>query len=291
MSHLRTALVMCALLAVTGAAAAAGKKAPAPKGDGKAKAAAPKDDPKEKAAAFYEDGVAAYEAGDFPKALAAFTESYNLSGETDLLYNLGACSEKVGDREKAIAYYALYLEEKPDAEDAAEVRVRLDALRSPPEAKPAEPPPPPPPPPPAPAPVEPVTQQGDDEGKPAAEGYVHEAEVDQKKHVGPALLIGLGGLVVATGALTASAAYMKYDDLESTCAPDCSSAKVDGVKGLALGADIQFAVGGAAVVAGIVLLLLEKKKERAAAGGGLARIFAVPAAYADGGGIAVEGRF
>lgn len=293
MHHLRTALALCALLAAAGAAAQGA--APAAKGaKGKPKEAAPADDPKARAAALYDEGAAAYEAGDFAKALAAFTGAYNASGEPDLLYNLGACSEKVGDREKAIAYYALYLEEKPDAEDAAEVRARLEALRSPPEEKPVEPaaqsaaPPPPPPPTPI---VEPVAQQGDDEGRPAAEGYAHEAGVDQKKLVGPALLIGIGGLVVATGALTGGAAYMKYDDLEATCAPDCPGSKVEEVRGLAIGADVQLAVGGAAVVGGVVWLLLEKRKERASAGGAFTAIRALPAPGADGGAFVVEGRF
>jgi hypothetical protein len=105
--------------------------------------------------------------------------------------------------------------------------------------------------------------------------------------------MGLGGLVVVTGALTAATAYKKYKDLESTCSPDCSGGKVDGVKGVALAADIQFAVGGAAVAAGFLWWLLKTRHEESATGGadGTARIFAAPFAAADGGGVWLEGRF
>jgi tetratricopeptide (TPR) repeat protein len=256
---------------------------------GKAKAAAPQPqsaatppqaaDPRAAAAAQYREGVAAFEAGKFAEALAAFTEAYNLSSETDLLYNLGVCSEKVGDREKAKAYYQLYLEEKPDAKDAAEVKGRLAALGG---VKPATPTPTPAP---AAAPI------------PAADAESTLAPTDGERprnpNAGPALVMGLGALVVVTGALTGASAYKKYKDLESTCSPDCAAGKVDGVKGAAIAADVQFAVGGAAVVAGFLWWLLKTRHEESAAVdvGASAGISAAPFTTADGGGVSLAGRF
>jgi tetratricopeptide (TPR) repeat protein len=242
-------------------------------------------DPRAEAAVHYREGVAAFDAGRFADALAAFTEAYNLSSETDLLYNLGVCSEKVGDREKAIAYYQLYLEEKPDAADAAEVKARLEALKAGPAAAPPTPSPAAGK---APAPVPSVDADG--------VGTVAEGAADEGKrnpNIGPALLMGLGGLVVVTGALTAASAYKSYKDLESTCSPDCSGGKVDAVKRVALAADIQFAVGGATVAAGFLWWLLKTRHEEGAAvGTGVtARISASPFAAADGGGVLLEGRF
>jgi tetratricopeptide (TPR) repeat protein len=269
MGPLRVAVLATVLL---GSAAAQAQKPEQPKTA----------DPQADAAARYREGVAAFEAGRFAEALAAFTESYNLSSETDLLYNLGVCSEKVGDRDKAIAYYQLYLEEKPDAEDAPAVQARLLALRRGPADQAAAPPPAPPP------QEAPAPAAGDDgAGMPAEEGR------KRNPNAGPAVLMGIGALVVVTGAATAASAYKKYKDLESTCSPDCSGGKVDGVRNVALAADIQFAVGGAAVVAGFLWWLLKTRHEESADGGsaGTARIFPTPFAAADGGGVTLEGRF
>jgi len=236
-----------------------------------------KAEPAADAAAHYRVGVAAFEAGKFSEALAAFTEAYNLSSETDLLYNLGVCSEKIGDREKAIAYYQLYLEEKPDAPDAAEVKARLEAVRSAPAPAPA----------PAATPA-PATADADEGAGTASEGGTR-----KNPHLGPGLLMGLGGVVVLTGAITAGSAYKKYKDLDSACSPDCADEKVDGVKAAALAADIQLAVGGAAVVAGFLWWLLKTRHEESATSeaGETARLVAAPFAAADGGGVRIEGRF
>jgi tetratricopeptide (TPR) repeat protein len=283
MKKLTIALAACALLAAT--AATADKKSAARKGN-----------PKEKAAALYRDGVAAYDAGKLAEALAAFTESYNLSGETGLLFNLGACSERLGDREKAAAFYSLYLEEIPDAPDAAEVRARLDAVRSPPEEKPAAAAPAQPVAPP-PAPViddaPPAPEAGGDaaadEGE-SDDGTRADGASGRREDLGPALLMGLGGLALATGALTAIMAYKNYGDLESSCAPDCASGKVDRVRATAIAADVQLAAGGVAAAAGLVWLLAARHRESPIAGGGTS-VAALPAAGERGVGLVVEGSF
>ena len=236
-------------------------------------------DPEAAAAERYKAGVAAFDAGKFAEALAAFTEAYNLSSKTDLLYNLGVCAEKVGDRDKAIAYYRLYLEEKPDAEDAAEVKARLEALRGEATAPAAQA---------AAAPAKPSSSAApapDDEGA----GDAGDGEPKKSPHTGPILLMGLGGLVVVTGAITAASAYRTHQDLESSCSPDCSDGKVDNLRGVALAADLQFAVGGAAVAAGFLWWLLKTRHEESAdeTVGIEAAAFAAP----DGGGVLLQGRF
>jgi tetratricopeptide (TPR) repeat protein len=256
--------------ALCGATAARAQEAAAP-------TATP--DPKAAAAEAYRTGVAEFEAGEFAEALASFTEAYNLSQETDLLYNLGVCSEKVGDREKAIAYYQLYLEEKPDAADAAQVRNRLAALRE--EGAKAEP---------AAPPSRPVAAAVDEERGAAPPG---DEGLKRNPNAGPAVVIGLGAIVVVTGAITAASAYKKYKDLDSTCSPDCTSGQVDGVRRPALAADIQFGIGGAAVVAGLLWYLLGTRPAESADADTetTARFAAAPFAAGDGGGVQLEGRF
>jgi len=129
----------CALLVVLGLVLAAGsaygvkkkKKAPAPaaatvEAQGKAKAepavegepgaepaeeakAEPSEQDLEQAKTRYEEGKRHFEAGAFDQALAAFTEAYNLSNKPDLLFNLAVCSEKLGQFDKAIAFYERYV--------------------------------------------------------------------------------------------------------------------------------------------------------------------------------------
>jgi len=242
------------------------------------------------AARLYEEGMAAYDAGDYEEALAAFTESYNLSGETGLLYNLAVCSERTGRGEKAVAYYELYLEENPDAEDSAEVKARLESLRRPADTA-------------APPAVDekPRAQEGTqpEEAQPetaqAAKSDVVtdldaiDAAQAGKAPVGPAVVVGAGGLVLAAGILTAISAYKKYGDLESSCSPGCTDAQLEPTRNTALAADILMCSGGVAVAAGALWWIMTAREERpdpAAIG-----LRAAPVATSNGGGLFLEGSF
>lgn len=224
----------------------------------------------ERAKTKYEEGKTHYAAGEYDKALAAFTEAYNLSNKPDLLYNLGVCSEKVGDNGKAIAYYELYLEENPEATDREDVARRLAALEKS-QAAAAEPQPAAPPPPP-----------------PVREDELVVEEDEDQDIFWPGAVIGLGGLIVVSGALTAIMAYNRYGDLEDSCSPDCSDAKVSKVKKAALAADIQFALGGAVVAAGVIWWLTADDGEAEVE---LAGIQGAPLVLPGGGGLMIEGEF
>jgi tetratricopeptide (TPR) repeat protein len=238
-------------------------------------AAEPKAEPSEQdlaqAKTKYIEGKQHYEAGKFDLALAAFTEAYNLSNKPDLLFNLGVCSEKLGQDRKAIAYYELYLEENPEASDRHEVAMRLDELKAS-QAGPAEPAAAP-----APAPL------------PVEDELIIE-EDEETTVFWPGLMVGLGGVLLASGAVTAGIAYNKYDKLDKSCAPDCADSKVDGVKRAALAADIQLVVGGAVAVAGVIWWLTSDTGESEVDAGG-ARLKGVPVVFGGGGGLVIEGGF
>jgi tetratricopeptide (TPR) repeat protein len=237
--------------------------------------AAPSEKDLEQAKASYLEGKEHYAAGRFDQALAAFTASYNLSAKPDLLFNLGVCSEKLGQNSKAIAYYELYLEENPDAPDKDSVSVRLEALKA---KQPAPVPQPE-------AELEPAPMP-----PPVVEDELIEEQDEDGRIFWPAAVIGLGGLLLASGGLTAVAAYNKYGDLEVSCSPDCSDGKVSSVKKTALAADIQFAIGGAAVVAGVVWWATWDDGELEAEAG-LGRLKGLPLVVENGGGIMLEGGF
>jgi tetratricopeptide (TPR) repeat protein len=278
-----TALAACAMaFLLTGVAEAKGK----------AKKAVEEQPPAARppAARLYEEGMAAYDAGKYEEALAAFTESYNLSGETGLLYNLAVCSERTGREEKAIAYYELYLEENPDTEDAADVKARLESLRKPADAAA----------PPAGEETPPAPEETPPEETPPETAQATRADVVTdldaidaaqagKAPVGPAVVVGAGGLVLAAGILTAISAYKKYGDLESSCSPDCTDAQLEPTRSTALAADILMISGGVAVAAGALWWIMTAREERpdpAAAG-----LRAAPVATSNGGGLFLEGSF
>jgi tetratricopeptide (TPR) repeat protein len=228
----------------------------------------------EQAKAKYEEAKGHYGEGKYEEALAAFTEAYNLSNKPDLLYNLGVCSEKLGQIKKAIAYYELYLEENPQATDREAVTKRLEALKASQEESAPEP---------AAATVEPAPEPS---SAPDDELVIEEEE--QTQIFWPGAVIGLGGLVLATGALTAIMAYNRYGDLEDSCSPDCSDSKVSKVKKAALAADIQFALGGAVVVAGVIWWITSDDGEAEVQ---VAGVGATPLVLPGGGGLMLEGEF
>lgn len=82
----------------------------------------------------YEQGVILYAAGDYAAARAAFETAYRLSLLPDLLFNLGRTCEKLGDRRAAADYLERFLQARPDAPDASQIRgdiARLQAGLSP----------------------------------------------------------------------------------------------------------------------------------------------------------------
>lgn len=84
---------------------------------------------KERAAAAYREGSAAFKAGRFAKALESFEKAYKLDPSPILLYNLARAYEEMGNAEKAIENFELYLARVPDAPDRAEVETRIRVTR------------------------------------------------------------------------------------------------------------------------------------------------------------------
>ncbi len=242
------------------------------------------DDDQAKAAADYSEGKKAFEAGKFEDALNKFTEAYNLSGKVDLLCNLAVCSEKLGQPEKARAYYDLYLEENPEVKDAPTICAKLvqrDDLEDQTPETPGE-----------------TEAETEDEWPPREreaqfemESVAEEKKKDDKKAFGPGLIIGVGGLVVVSGGLTAIAAYKKHRDLEIACSPDCTDGQVDSARKVAITADVLLGVGVVTVAAGVLWWVLSSKKEKEEADVATSRVRAAPIAWHEGGGMMLEGSF
>ncbi len=77
----------------------------------------------------FDRGRAAYDAGNFKEAAAAFTEAYEHKPQPEILYNIGAAYQRGGDTKQAIKHYQLYLNNHPDAKDADKVRSQIHKLQ------------------------------------------------------------------------------------------------------------------------------------------------------------------
>lgn len=82
-----------------------------------------------KAKAAFGEGKKLFDAGDFAEAAGKFKESYKLSKNPVLLYNIGFANEKAGQDDIALFYYRKFLTDAPaDAAQRAEVTEKVKEL-------------------------------------------------------------------------------------------------------------------------------------------------------------------
>ena len=88
----------------------------------------------------FEAAQTAFVRGEYDDAAAKFLDAYNKKPYPAFLFNVAVSYEKANQLEKAKGYFERYLQEDPNASDAAQVRLRLDVigkLLAPPPAPPA----------------------------------------------------------------------------------------------------------------------------------------------------------
>ena len=141
---IRRTLVLAAALALSPAlSSSVGRAQPAQP------AHAPTAEQLEAAKQAFAEGKTLYDAGRAAEAVEKFKESYRLSGNPLLLYNIGFTFDGLGQKDLALFYYRKFLTDAPDtpqtAEQRAAAKTRSDALAAELTA-PAAPEPAPPPP-------------------------------------------------------------------------------------------------------------------------------------------------
>lgn len=77
----------------------------------------------------FEAGRLAMNDGRFEDALGYFERAYELSGRPELLYNVAAMAERLGDDVRTVEALEDYLEGVPDAQDRRAVERRIELLR------------------------------------------------------------------------------------------------------------------------------------------------------------------
>jgi tetratricopeptide (TPR) repeat protein len=82
------------------------------------------------ARAHYQKGQAAYSAGDFRAALAEFEKARVALPLPELDFNVARCHDRLEHWAEAAAAYQRYLDKRPNAPDAADVRQRMEQVRA-----------------------------------------------------------------------------------------------------------------------------------------------------------------
>lgn len=94
----------------------------------------------------FKDGDAAYKAGRFAEAVDKLRESYRLSRNALLIYNIAYIQEQAGHEDQALFYYRKFLAEAPaGAQKLDEAKARVEALEKENVVASADPDAPPPP--------------------------------------------------------------------------------------------------------------------------------------------------
>jgi len=164
-------------------------------------------------------GQGSFNEADYSTAITYWRDAYRRDCSAHaLLLNLARAYELKGDRPEAVNALETYLQRKPDAPDADQIRRRIENLKSQmvpataPPAAPAAPasaaPPssaqPPTPPPPAPAASPAAVPQPSSDATPS-------------RSVAPLILAGGGGVLAVVGAVVLAGGIKKVNDVEKEC--------------------------------------------------------------------------
>jgi tetratricopeptide (TPR) repeat protein len=199
--------------------------------------------------------TAAFDAGDFAGAVAAFEEAYALDPQPRFLFNIGRIHEEAGEIDLAIEHYRRFvrqpgveLEQRDRASQRIEVLSRIKSTMS-------DTPPP-----------RPVTDAAppttdvpppDDDPRRPGRGI---------RNAGIALL-GVGAGLLLGGVVTGLLAQRTSNDLDDEDEPARRRDLVDRGEGLAVGTDVLIGVGAALAVTGTVLTAVGAVRMRGASRG------------------------
>jgi tetratricopeptide (TPR) repeat protein len=81
-----------------------------------------------KAARSFEDAEVHYKLQEYQAALKGYEESYRLSKEPDLLFNIAQCYRQLGKKQEAVRGYRSYLRENPNTKIKAQVEENIATL-------------------------------------------------------------------------------------------------------------------------------------------------------------------
>jgi tetratricopeptide (TPR) repeat protein len=237
-------------------------------------AAAPAGDEKaanlKRAEELYRNGERLYPEGSYESAILAFQESYELSKEPQLLYNIGNAYERLGDFANSRRYLDQYRAFAPEKErEALSRRIQaLDQRQREKEQKEREA-----------AAANQNNPQNNPQSNPQTTPATTQPKVDnppppkKERIYGPAAIALTAGVVVGLGLLVGfglkansqkkSALDQCMDAGDGRFCSDAGQAALDGRKTSALVADIGIAVAAASAIGLVTVIALKARKKPA----------------------------
>jgi len=216
---------------------------------------------KQAAKTAFEAGKRAYADQKYATAAAEFAESYQLSGNADLLFNIGQAYRLSGDYTQALAMYRSFLRALPNSPNAQLAQIKID------EIKIAQ----------APVPVQPVAPKAV-ASTPAPQQHQswrnHAALRDSSNYGEPyeipkwmplAGLAATGTFAVAAIA-TSIAASNKFNDLKDSCGQSvqgCVQSDLDGLNSRARWATAFWILTGISAVATGTVFVIDYNEKHA----------------------------
>lgn len=219
----------------------------------------------EEGRAHFEAGRAAYDTGDYERAETEFRASYALTQHPDLSFNLYLAAERAGHLEAAQRALRTYLRDGDLSEaERTLYETRAEHLAARVASSVATPPPP-------------------DEELATPVIFVRRGRI----HPAATALFVVAGAFAASFAVGAALSEARDRELAGDCGrdtafPSCADDRVDGLRRRNLVADISAAGAVASAVVGLVLVFTLKRD---------GDVRASARANADGGALAIEGRF
>ena len=203
----------------------------------------------EQAKAYFKAGVDAYDQGKYEVALREFQHAHALSHSPALYFNMAGCEEHMDHFQAAGLLLRQYLIEKPDADDKANVELRIKSLEERDER------------------LHKMNEPGP-EVKPMPATLTPVAATEKPKpHLKYTwVMLGVTGVVGVTAIGLGAYTVAHHSDLKNGCgntATGCTTSQINGLKSTAVATDVLIGVTAAAAVATVVFAVLESKKGRA----------------------------
>ncbi len=221
--------------------------------------------PEQQAQERYQEGLEAFEAGRHIEAAGLFEEAFELAGDPTLLYNVSIAYEKAGKLEQALEVLDQYAELAPASEledidrQRKALRLRIEKAQEQDEEQTD------------------VAKESTDDSEPPRSDSDRSTRRDKpvpEKVFTPVagVLMGISGVALGVGVGLAIPAARADAQVEEECLQGggsllCPNTSMDLVKrrrGLAIGADVSFAVGIVAGIATIAILAGNASKIRRA---------------------------
>ncbi len=192
-----------------------------------------------------------FENGEYERARQRFEAAMEVSGRTEMIFNLALCDDRLGRREQAIDGYREFLEQHPRHELAQRATRRRLALI---QAREAE--------------------QAAAEGvEPGDLSQVDSEQDSGPSYAGPIALYAIGGAAAVSAIVASVMTKSRFDDAQSACdlgdVAGCESEETSSeIRRRALTADISWALAGVAIASAVVWTIVisgEEDEEQVAA--------------------------